>query len=160
MNILIIDGLIKSNGHTDKLLDKHIASLKASSITRIVLRDSNISHCTDCGGCGGSNGCIILDDMQKIFDASKLADYCIIASPVVFGNTTAYVQTALSRFQSMYNGDFSVLPKVGKLKKGAIIITAGGSGGGTEAVIKTMRLFLKMLNVSDIEIIANYNTDK
>ena len=173
MHFLIIDGLIRPSGNTERVLQEHIAALgiPPNSPTRFVLRQSNITHCNGCGACKGDKPCIIKDDFSKLLGLAKNADYIMLATPVIFGNTSAYVQNALSRFQSLFNTDYAKLPslvssdyekrpQLGKLKSGIAIITAGGSGGDAKPAETTCRIFLKMLGVIKPEGMYRYNTDK
>jgi len=174
MNYLIIDGLIRPNGNTERLMQEHISTLGVSSSfhTRFVLRSSYIAHCNGCNACSGDKNCIIDDDFNKLLNLAKNADYIILATPVIFGGTSAYVQNALSRFQCLFNGDYKKLPfltnsdynkhskTLGKLKAGIAIITAGGSSGSFESAEKTCNIFLKMLGVIRPERLTDYNTDK
>jgi len=99
--------------------------------------------------------------MQLIYDATDTADFVVLASPVIFGNLTGKIIDILSRLQCYFKGDFATLPKIGKKKKGAIILTAGGSSKiEIQHAIKTAEILLKIFNVENPVIVTSLNTDK
>ncbi|MCL2847808.1 MAG: NAD(P)H-dependent oxidoreductase [Firmicutes bacterium] len=157
--VLILDGRLRQGGNTDFLLQRLLNNFDnavGASIAR-----TQIFACTNCEACLSNSKCIINDDMQTIYHQAKTADFVVLASPIIFGNLSGRIIDILSRLQCYFKGEFNKLPKVGKVKQGAIILIAGGSSNNdVEFALKTAKLLLKILNVENPTIIASLNTDK
>jgi multimeric flavodoxin WrbA len=58
----------------------------------------DIKPCKSCYGCkNGDQGCIINDDMQKLYDAIERADALILGSPVYMGQMSAQAKIFVDR---------------------------------------------------------------
>ena len=156
MKTLIINGSPRKSGDVSALLAVFENNLKGE-IKKFSPFYDDISPCTDCRYCRTHTGiCGINDKMQEIYDCTTNFDNIIIATPVYFLLPTGPLLNVLSRFQVYFSKGW---PSVGKPKKGAVVITAGGSGGvkETEKVIHTM---LRVMNAVSVGTVAAYNTDK
>ena len=71
-HIVAISGSPRKNGNTNLLMKEFIKGVakenKAISIDHFSLADMNIHACNACGACEKIGGCIIDDDMNKIYD--------------------------------------------------------------------------------------------
>ncbi len=142
MKTLIINGSPRKNGDTVFLLNelkKHING----ELIEISAYYDNLKPCIDCRACQKNKGCVINDDMKKIY--SDDFDNVVIASPLYMSNLTAPLIGLASRFQAYYcakrflNDEF-ILTK----KKAALIIVGGGDGGPEEAIRLARWIFKKM----------------
>jgi len=155
--ILIIDGSVRAHGNTSYLVNRLVGKFNHCIGTHVHMSNSTISPCKHCGGCKKSGVCVIDDDMRILYERFLTSDYVVLASPVIFGNVSGNFLNVFSRLQCFFK-EYKVLPKVGKEKKGAVILTAGGSGDVAGAE-KSMRIFMKMLNVVELDFVGCYTTD-
>lgn len=148
MKTFILNGSPRQNGNTSVLINRMREILIGEVLTFSAYYD-NIKPCVDCRYCQQNNCCNIQDRMQDIYRCANDFDNVVIASPVYFGLITGPLFNILSRFQVCYqnNGKF---PVYGKPKKGAIILTAGGTSTTKEAE----RISVTMLRTMNARLIG------
>jgi multimeric flavodoxin WrbA len=70
--------------------------------------DLNIKPCQSCYGCkNGDQGCVINDDMQKLYTALAMADALVLGSPIYMGQMSAQAKTFTDRLYAQINPRFS-----------------------------------------------------
>jgi multimeric flavodoxin WrbA len=70
--------------------------------------DLDIKPCRSCYGCKqGDQGCIINDDMQKLYDAIERADALVLGSPVYMGQMSAQAKIFTDRLFARFSPRFS-----------------------------------------------------
>jgi len=69
--------------------------------------DLDIRSCKGCLGCVNSKGCVIDDDMQKVYASLKVADALVLGSPVYMGQMTAQAKTFTDRLFAQITPRFS-----------------------------------------------------
>ena len=101
MFVLGIGGSPKLGGNTDRLLDAVLAGAQSADasikIEKIILNEFNIRPCQDCGGCELTGKCIVLDDMQFIYQKLQTADRIILVSPIYFMGVTGQLKMMIDR---------------------------------------------------------------
>ena len=91
MKILGFSGSPRKNGNTSWAVEKILDGAKQTGAEAVYFSSSDfaITPCKGCFGCKNSdNGCVITDDMQKVYDELKNADAIVFASPVYMGQMT------------------------------------------------------------------------
>jgi len=155
---LIINGSPRLNGDTVHLLNEFKKYVAGEVIEISAYRDK-VSPCLDCRKCWEKHGCIINDDMAKIY--ADDFDTVVIASPVYMSNLTGPMLGLASRFQ-IYFAASRILkePIKRKLKKGVLILVGGGDGGA-EPAIESAKLIFRMMNaeLSEENMILSLKTD-
>ncbi len=146
MKITSFLGSPRKNGNTATLLDsvlKGIHSCTDAESESFFLQEMNIAPCRGCNSCKkeGSSGCVVKDDMQKIYSAAAKSDIIILATPIYWWSITAQMKTMVDR---LYGMDF----RCGR-KKVALIMTYEGelpnSGPETtEVLFREICDYLKM----------------
>lgn len=143
MKTLIINGSPRKKGDSAALINefkKHIAG----EVLEISAYYDNIAPCNDCRHCWKQRGCVIEDDMAKIY--ADDFDNIVIASPVYISNLTGPVLSLAGRFQIYFAARrFLKDPIIRRKKVGALILVAGGDGGA-EPAINSAKLIFKMMN--------------
>ncbi len=152
--VLVIDGSTRKDGNTAALLRALVKGEACVTAGRL----SGIAPCVNCGGCRGTNVCVYKDGMEPVYAAAETARFAVLASPVYFGNVTGFVLDVLSRFTRYMVDVYGRLPRVGPVKEGAVILTAGGYGN-PETAEKTARMLMKFLHVENPVCITSYHTD-
>ncbi len=144
MKTLILFGSPRKNGETAALLQQ--LHLQGEAV-RWDLFGAKIAPCSDCRYCRTHAGCCVQDDMQKLYKDIETSDRILLASPVWFGTLPGPVLSAMSRLQAYFSAAyFRKEPVSFKSKKGAVLLTGGGSGGG-ECAYDTAVLLLKQMGV-------------
>ena len=71
--------------------------------------DLDINPCSGCLSChkGGDRGCIINDDMQKLYDALDHADALVLGSPIYMGQMSAQAKIFTDRLFARISPRFS-----------------------------------------------------
>ena len=71
--------------------------------------DLDIKPCSGCLSChkGGDRGCIIHDDMQKLYDAIEHADALVLGSPIYMGQMSAQAKIFTDRLFARISPRFS-----------------------------------------------------
>jgi len=91
----------------------------------------DINPCKSCYGCKqGSGGCIVNDDMQKLYDALEHADALVLGSPVYIGQMSAQAKIFTDRLYARFSPKFSPHYKEKKKKKLILVFTQGNPDGG------------------------------
>jgi multimeric flavodoxin WrbA len=81
--------------------------------------DLDIKPCHSCFGCkNGDKGCVINDDMQKLYSAILAADALVLGSPVYMGQMSAQAKIFTDRLYAYFSPRFSPYFKKIPQKKG------------------------------------------
>ena len=92
-------------------------------------RELNIKPCSGCIAChqSGSKGCVLPDDMQKIYDALAEADALVLGSPVYMGQMSAQAKIFTDRLFAQINPRFSPHFKEKNAGKKLILVFTQGN---------------------------------
>ncbi len=157
MKTLILNGSPRKKGDTAALL----AALELSGeVTVIDAFAAEVSPCLDCRYCRTHPGCSINDGMQELYRKIEESDNIILAAPVWFGTLPGPLLTLVSRAQTWFSGHF--FRKEPRLcgKKGAVILTGGGTGGA-EGAYRTAKIILRELGAEgEIPLVTSLQTDR
>jgi len=111
LNAVAICGSPRTNGNTEKMLQKCLQVLQDAGIDGELVRLANkvMLPCVACGSCGKNKDkqCVIKDDdFDEIFIKMLRADIIIVGSPVYFGSATPQLMSLLDRagYVSRSNG--------------------------------------------------------
>lgn len=157
MKTLILNGSPRKRGDTAVLL----AELELpGEVRRIDAFEAHVSPCLDCRYCREHPGCCIRDEMQEIYQAIEESDRIVIASPIWFGTLPGPLLSLASRLQTYFSAWF--FRKEPKLcgKKGAVILTGGGTGGEDAAYATAVMLLRQMGVEGEVPMAASLHTDR
>lgn len=160
MKTLILNGSPRNDGDTAALISQLLLRLQGEY--RIYDCYSNdISPCTDCRCCREQLYCPNEDAMQDIYGYLAECDNLLLASPVHYAELSSGLLKVVSRFQ-MYSSALifrhEQLPV--SVKRGAVLLAQGGSGGA-ERAYETARLIFQSIGVKDVyPLICSENTDR
>jgi multimeric flavodoxin WrbA len=104
MKIMAFNGSPRKDGNTATLLKAVEAGAfgAGANFEIIKLPRLNISPCVACGGCDETGKCVVMDDMQGLYDKILAADKIIIASPIYFYALSAQIKIFIDRLQAMW----------------------------------------------------------
>ncbi|NLK72901.1 MAG: flavodoxin family protein [Clostridiales bacterium] len=168
MKALVLQGSPRANKSTDILSDmltkKMKSKIKDLKVTKIYLREKNISPCNACGFCEIKKGCSIKDEMAEIYEHIETADIIILASPLYFGNVSAYAKSVIDRCQMYWSSKYVLKDPIidPKKKRIGIAIACGGNSYKRQfdGLKMTCDIFFKSINTKFIHDIFVDNTDR
>lgn len=126
--------------------------------------DLDIKPCQSCYGCKkGDRGCIINDDMQKLYDAIEHADALVLGSPVYMGQMSAQAKIFTDRLFARFSPRFSPYFKENAAKKKLILVfTQGNPDSGLFQVYfdYTKNMFqLLEFDVKEVQVVAGMRNE-
>ncbi len=99
--IVVILGSPRKKGNSSTLAESLIngAEESGAEVQTFFLQGMDIKPCNACNECirNPESGCVIDDDMQKIYPAVRTADAIVIASPIYFFNINAQTKLFIDR---------------------------------------------------------------
>lgn len=127
--------------------------------------DLDIKPCQSCYGCKkGDRGCIINDDMQKLYGAIEHADALVLGSPVYMGQMSAQAKIFIDRLFARFSPRFSPHFKEENAakKKLILVFTQGNPDSGMFQVYfdYTKKMFqLLEFDVREVLVIAGMRNE-
>ena len=110
MKIIGFSASPRKEGNTAWIINKILEGAKEQGAeTRSwYCSDLDIKPCQSCYGCKkGDRGCIINDDMQKLYDALEHADALVLGSPIYMMQMSAQAKIFTDRLFAQYQPRFS-----------------------------------------------------
>jgi len=94
--------------------------------------DLDIKPCQGCLGCktGKKTGCVLADDMRKIFPALESANALVFGSPLYMGQMSGQAKIFVDRLSSQFMPRFSPFYKEQAAKKLIVVFTQGNPDAG------------------------------
>ncbi|MCD8188638.1 MAG: flavodoxin family protein [Clostridiales bacterium] len=149
MNVLILNGSPRPNGSTAVLANAFAgeAAARGHQVHLVQIGNKDIRGCKNCDACRSTlNGsCVQKDDMQQILPLMRKCEALVLASPIYYYSMTGQMHCAIERIYS-----FERLPK---LKKAALLLTAGG-GGFTAAKQTYQDAIIRHMGAKDLGIVT------
>lgn len=151
MKVAAFLGSPRKNGNTAHLLKeflKGVSENTSAEIKEVFLRENKISGCIACGGCKKSAGCVVNDDMQKLYPIIKEADILVFATPVYWWSMSSQLKAFIDRFYGLKQSERGG-------KKAYLLMTYGGAlpNSGPGLVEKT---FKDICDYIDVELVKVY----
>lgn len=166
--VLAIMGSPREMGNSKIIVEQILKGIRSETgdveITRISLRNVQIHPCIACDGCHHKAGCIIKDDMQKLYPAFDQADLVIVASPIYFNSVSAQLKSLIDRCQAIWASKYILKKPMidrDKYRLGVFIATAGTPEdiAEFEPSKRVMDLFFKAINTTYSHNFLISNTD-
>lgn len=137
MKVAAFLGSPRKNGNTARLLNEFLTGVGENSgiiIEKVFLQEYRISGCTACEGCKKSTGCVINDDMQKLYPIIKKAEVLVFAMPIYWWSMPGQMKTFVDRFYGLKDSER-------RGKKVYVFMTYGGAmpNSGPELVERTFK---------------------
>ncbi|MBV7274430.1 flavodoxin family protein [Clostridium sp. PL3] len=110
MKIIGIIASPRKEGNTAWIVNKILEGAKeqGAEVQSFNFSDLDIKPCQGCNGCKQSTrGCIINDDMQKLYDAIENADALVLGSPIYMGQMSAQAKIFTDRLYARFSPRFS-----------------------------------------------------
>ncbi len=109
MNIIGFIASPRKEGNTAWIVNKILEGSKEQGAQTQVWYSSelDIKPCKGCLGCRKGDGCVINDDMQKLYDALEWADALVLGSPIYMGQMSAQAKIFTDRLFAQITPRFS-----------------------------------------------------
>lgn len=103
--VLAFTGSPRRGGNTETLVAAVMGGVARAGavIETIRLPDLSIAPCIGCGGCQKTGRCVIIDDMQGLYDKILAVQSVIIASPIYFYGLSAQTKIFIDRLQALWS---------------------------------------------------------
>ncbi|HDK7160337.1 TPA: flavodoxin family protein [Clostridium botulinum] len=124
MNIIGIIASQRKEGNTAFIVNKLLEGAKeqGAEIQSFSFSDLDIKLCRGCEACHkGAQGCVINDDMQKIYDAMEHADAIILGLPIYMAQMSAQGKIFTDRLFARHSPRFSPFFKEKAVKQKLIL---------------------------------------
>lgn len=158
--ILILNGSPNKNGNTMKVVNKLLEKID-DEVHIVNAYNDKIKSCTDCKYCEYKSGCSIKDKMIEIYEIIQKSDTIIIASPLYFATFSGELINLISRFQTYFSGKYIRKETVPKVKKGILLVTAGGNWSSMFVGVKeTFHILENLFSFEETKDLLITNCDK
>ena len=167
MKIIGFVGSPHKSGNTAWAVEKVLEGAKQTGADTVLFSSGSLDMkpCKGCLGCvNNSNGCVIKDDMQKIYTEVKDADAIVFASPVYMGQMTGQAKVFMDRLFSVNKPRFSPHYKEQKVKKKLLLVFTQGNPDETKfkAYFDYTKMMFEMLeyDTKDTIVVAGTRSEE
>ena len=166
MKIIGISASPQKNGNTAWAINKILESAKeqGAETQSWSFGDLDIKPCRGCWACKkGDKGCIVNDDMQKLYEAMIHTDTIILGSPVYMGQMTAQAKIFTDRLFACSSPRFSPYFKEAAAKKKMFLLFTQGNpdSGKFQAYFDYTKSMFQILefDVKGLYVVAGLRTE-
>lgn len=160
MKTLIINGSPRKNGDSMYIINRLTKALNGEIIL-VNVCEEKVTACTDCRYCWNVSDCSIKDGMFKVYNLLNEVDNVVLSSPVYFSELSGQLLSYTSRFQRYFaervlreNHEFIM-----KVKKGALILSAGGDCHDIARPIETANIIFNHIKTKSVGTISSMKTN-
>ena len=150
MNLLALTGSPRKNSFSTKLHKEFLNPFIENGFHVNIINafEAGVNFCTACGRCSVEPECIYNDDMSRIYNLIRDADFISISSPLYFSSFPAPLKSIIDRCQLLWEESRRTGIKV-KAKKGFFFCTAGSEYNDIfSGVLTGIRHFYNTINTS------------
>ena len=152
--VVILLGSPRPKGNSAALAEQIAAGARGmgAEVETFFLHGMKIAPCCACEGCHktGSKGCVVQDDMQKIYPALATADAIVYACPIYFFTVSAQLKLAMDRCYGL-GGDGG--PRFAGKKVG-LAFAFGGEDPFDSGCTNAIRVFQDAFHYLEAEIVG------
>ena len=165
MKIIAFNGSPRKNGNTEILLKETVRGIQDSGSTVDIfhLNLMKIKPCQDCGSCNETGKCVFKDDMDKAYDAIRMADRIILASPIFFFALSAQSKLMIDRCQSLWCEKYLMKKPLepGRHGRKGLLMLVGGMKKdiGVQCSEACAKAFFRTVSVPEHDMLYYLNID-
>jgi len=152
--VVVLIGSPRKKGNTAALAEQiaESASAAGARVELCFLHGMNIRPCTACEACHQpqGKGCIIEDDMQKVYPKLKEADAIVWASPIYWFTMSAQMKLAMDRCYALLGTEEHAF----KGKRMALAFSYGGDDPFDSGCVNAIRTFQDAFGFIGAEIVG------
>lgn len=148
MKVLAVVGSPRKGGNTDVLVDQMIkgAAGAGAAVEKIYLNDMRITPCQACYACKKKPGCVIQDDMQKLYPKLLAADAVLFGTPVYWWTVSAQTKLFLDRWFALLDAKYSSLVR-GKRTAIAVVCQDPDTAAMTDPIVHMFKEGMEFIGV-------------
>jgi len=165
MKIVAFFGSPRVHGNTDLLLEEALKPAREAGheVVLFKLNFMNIRPCQNCGGCEKTGACIVNDGMKEVYDAIRIADRFILASPIFFFALSAQTKAMIDRCQAFWSEKYllkKTIPAGPHGRKGLLIVVGGmKKEDGIHCAETTAKAFFRTISVPEHATVSFLSVD-
>jgi multimeric flavodoxin WrbA len=165
MNIIGFSGSPRRGGNTVWAVGQVLDGAKSAgaNIQLFSASELDIKPCQGCLSCTKGGGCVIKDDMQKIYAALKTADALVLGAPIYMGQMSAQAKAFTDRLFAQITPRFSPRFKEENAGKKLILVWTQGNPDGEkfkEYLDYTKKMFgMLEFDVQDAIVVTGTRTE-
>jgi len=154
-NVMIVVGSPRKRGNSSTLAKQVSSGAKEAGATVELfnLHDMNIKPCSACDGCRKkrATGCVIRDDMQKLYSKMRAADAIVIASPIYWFTVSAQTKLFMDRWYAFgADENYKVLAE----KKFGIVLVYADADPFSSGAVNALRTFQDAFNYLGAQVVG------
>jgi multimeric flavodoxin WrbA len=154
-NVMIVVGSPRKRGNSSTLAKQVASGAKdaGAKVELFFLHDMNIKPCSACDGCRKkrSTGCVIRDDMHKLYPKMRTADAIVIASPIYWFTVSAQTKLFMDRWYAFgADANYKVLAE----KKFGIVLSYADADPFSSGAVNALRTFQDAFNFIGAEVVG------
>lgn len=105
MKVLGIAGSPRKNGNSTSLLRLALEGAAEAGAETTLIRavDLTVAGCVACDGCKADEdqGCVVDDDMQRVYEQIRESDVIVFASPIYFYGVSSWLKAIVDRLYGL-----------------------------------------------------------
>jgi multimeric flavodoxin WrbA len=144
--VVILLGSPRKEGNSAALAEQiaDAASGAGARVETFYLQGMKIAPCNACEACHrpGAKGCVIRDDMQKLYPELRAADAIVFASPIYWFTVSAQMKLAMDRCYALITPDGHAF----RGKRVALAFSYGGEDPFDSGCTNAIRMFQDAFN--------------
>ena len=152
--VVILLGSPRKNGNSTALAERIAEGARAAGahVESFYLHGMTIKPCTACEGCHQpeSSGCVIQDDMQKVYPALAAADALVFASPIYWFTMSAQLKLAVDRCYALIGPKGHAF----KGKRVGLVFSYGAPDPFDSGCVNAIRAFQDAFRFVEAEIVG------
>jgi multimeric flavodoxin WrbA len=153
-NVMVVIGSPRKNGNSSALAKLVATGARAgrAEVETFYLRDLKIKPCTACDYCRKKSqpGCILKDDMQKLYPKIRKADAIVIASPIYWFTLSAQTKLFMDRWYALGTDEGYALAG----KKFGILLTYEDADPFVSGAVNALRTFQDAIRYVEGELVG------
>jgi multimeric flavodoxin WrbA len=154
-NVMIVVGSPRKRGNSSTLAKQVSSGAKdaGATVELFNLHDMNIKPCSACDGCRKkrATGCVIRDDMQKLYSKMRAADAIVIASPIYWFTVSAQTKLFMDRWYAFgADENYKVLAE----KKFGIVLVYADADPFSSGAVNALRTFQDAFNYLGAQVVG------
>lgn len=128
MKIVAVLGSPRPEGNSALMAQAFLAAAREQGADTEVyqLNQMNITGCQGCGQCKTEEeACVVVDDLNPVYESIRGADILVLASPVYFGDLSGQLKCFWDRTFAYVNPDFT--SRLAPGKKSVMLLAQGAA---------------------------------
>jgi multimeric flavodoxin WrbA len=165
MRIIGYNSSPRTNGNTAWAISKILDSAKEQCAETELFQSAelDVRPCNGCLGCVQSGRCVMKDDMQRLYDALKIADTLVLGAPIYMGQMSAQAKIFTDRLFAQITPRFSPRFKEENAGKKLVLVFTQGNPDASKFqtyIDYTAQIFgMLEFEVRDVVVVAGTRTE-